>query len=233
MAYDLKPEEIRVLGVLIEKSLAVPEYYPMTLSAITAACNQKSNRDPITDYTESDVSAAIALLRRKQLADQAPPERNSRSIRFQHLSEQKFGWNAAQRALMCELMLRGPQTVVELRTHAARMTHLDSIDYARELLAELEQTDPPLVVEMEREPGKRERRFAQLLGGPPTIAQYSHNAPRVSHGGAAPTLSSSVSSGGAKVFVDPLEQRVAELEKTVAELSVKISRLVSELGGSS
>ncbi len=231
MAYDLKPEEIRVLGVLIEKSLAVPESYPMTLSAITAACNQKTNRDLITDYSESDVSAAIALLRRKQLADQAPPERNSRAIRFQHLSEQKFGWNAAQRALMCELMLRGPQTVGELRTHAARMTHLESLDYARELLAELEQTDPPLVVEMEREPGKRERRFAQLLGGPLTAAAYS-GAPQVLQSGATPRLSASESSGSAKAFVDPLEQRVTELEKTVAELSVKISRLVSELGGS-
>jgi len=165
MSFDLKPPAIRVLGVLLEKSLSQPAYYPMTLSAITAACNQKTNRDPVTSYSESEVGDALAALRRNQLASQAEPERNSRSIRFKHEIEARFDWNAAQRAIMAELMLRGPQTLGELRGRASRMTHLASTDYARELLAELEQADPPLVVERSREPGRSARRFAHLLGG--------------------------------------------------------------------
>lgn len=221
MSFDLKSEEIRVLGVLIEKSLALPEYYPMTLNAIVSACNQKNNRDPVVEYNESQVSAAISSLRRRQLVDQAPPERNSRAIKFQHTVERQFGWNAVKRAIMCELMIRGPQTLGELRTHAGRMTHLESTDYTRELLAELEKNDPPMVVEMEREPGKRERRFAQLLGGPPAITtlQFGPGAP------AGDEAMARGSAATASVLVDPMESRVAELERQVAELREKVNAL--------
>lgn len=165
MLFDLKPAAIRVLGVLLEKSLSQPAYYPMTLSAITAACNQKTNREPVTGYGESEVGDALSSLRRQQLALQAEPERNSRAIRFRHEIDGRFDWNAAQRAIMAELMLRGPQTVGELRGRASRMTHLASTDYARELLGELERADPPLVLELPRELGRSARRFIHLLGG--------------------------------------------------------------------
>lgn len=220
MSYDLKPEEIRVLGVLIEKSLALPEYYPMTLNAIVSACNQKNNRDPVVDYNESQVSAAVSSLRRRQLVDQAPPERNSRAIKFQHLADKHFGWNAVLRAIMCELMIRGPQTVGELRTHAGRMTHLESIEYTRELLAELEKASPPLVVEMEREPGKRERRFSQLLGGAPVYTAAQFGPAEVDAPGAQPSVGRP-----AAAFVDPMEARVSELEKQVAELRDRVNAL--------
>ncbi len=218
MAYDLRPDEIRVLGVLIEKQLAVPESYPMTLNSIVAASNQKSNRDPVVSFTDSDVSTAIATLRRRQLVDQAPPERNSRAIRFQHLADKHFGWNAAQRAIMCELMVRGPQTLGELRTHAARMTYLESLDYARELLGELERTDPPLVLEMEREPGRRERRFVHLLSGEPVLGEQS-----------APGMNQRQESADERrspvQYGDPLEDRLAALEKRVNELSERLTSL--------
>lgn len=213
MTYDLRPDEIRVLGVLIEKSLALPAYYPMTTNAITAACNQKNNRDPVTQYTESEVSAAISSLRRRQLVDQAPPERNSRAIRFQHLVEQRYQWNAATRAIMCELMIRGPQTPGELRSHAGRMTHLESTEYTREILSELERCDPPMVVEMALESGKRERRFAQLLGGPP--AQTATASAPVSHGAAAASQATFAVDSSR---LDELESRLSEVERQLAEL---------------
>ncbi|MCG8406677.1 MAG: YceH family protein [Phycisphaerales bacterium] len=218
MTMELKPEELRVLGVLIEKSLSQPAYYPMTLNAITNACNQKSNRDPVTSYDERVVSDAMATLRKKGLTDQAEPDRGSRAVRFRHKSEEHFGWNAAQRAIMAELMLRGPQTLGELRGRASRMTHLESQDYARELLKELENADPPLVVEMEREPGKSARRFAHLLGGEvqmPTV-----------HYGPEPVAAPTPSVAPAQSTASPdLESRVDKLEEEIANLRASLAGL--------
>jgi hypothetical protein len=166
MALVLKPHEVRVLGVLIEKSMALPQYYPMTLSAITAGCNQKNNRDPVLSLTEGEVGTALHELTQWQLVSQAPPEPGARANRFRHEVEKRLGWSSPQRAIMAELMLRGPQTLGELRTNASRMMRIDATDYVREVLGELERMDPPWVVELARQPGRRETRFAQLLGGP-------------------------------------------------------------------
>ncbi len=165
MAVTLTPQEARVLGVLIEKSLALPEYYPMTINAITTACNQKNNRDPITHYTEADVSTALHGLTRWQLASQAPPERNSRVNRFIHEVEKRFGWSTPQRAIMAELFLRGPQTVGELRTNASRMFKLEAIDYVNDLLTELQTSDPPFVAVLPRQAGQSAIRHGHLLCG--------------------------------------------------------------------
>lgn len=214
MIMELKQEELRVLGVLIEKSLSQPAYYPMTLNAINNACNQKTNRDPVTSYTEGVVSDAIATLRKKQLVDQAEPDRGSRAIRFRHKVEEHFGWNAAQRAIMAELMLRGPQTLGELRSRASRMTHLESQDYARELLKELEDADPPIIIEMDREPGKSARRFAHLLCGTVTGAiDVATVAPTVSESAVPVTTNPEL-----KVRVQKLEEEVANLRASLADL---------------
>lgn len=165
MAVTLTPQEARVLGVLIEKSLALPEYYPMTINAITAACNQKNNRDPVTHYTEADVATALHGLTRWQLVSQAPPDRNSRVNRFIHEVEKRFGWSTPQRAIMAELLLRGPQTVGELRTNASRMFRLEAIDYVNELLTELQTSDPPFVAVLPRQPGQSAIRHRHLLCG--------------------------------------------------------------------
>jgi hypothetical protein len=137
----------------------------MTLNAMTAACNQKSNREPIMQLAEAEVASALHGLQQWQLAGQAEPDRGSRVNRFKHQAEERFDWNAPQRALMAELILRGPQTLGELRSRASRMTRLEGIDYAREVLAELERADPPMVVELARQPGRSTTRFAHLLGG--------------------------------------------------------------------
>lgn len=209
-------DETRVLGVLIEKSLAQPAYYPMTVNAITNACNQKTNRDPITDLSESQVSRALSMLRTKGLTSQADPERNSRSVKFEHNIDSAFGWNAAQRALMAELLVRGPQTLAELKARASRMTHLESNDYARELLGELERADPPLVVEMEREPGRSARRFKHLLGD---IAPEGQAAPPQA---SSPVVEDTAGSDIAE-RLSKLEAEVAELRKEIAAMRGKQS----------
>lgn len=213
--------ELRVLGVLIEKSLTQPAYYPMTVNAITNACNQKTNRDPVTDYSEGDVSDALSTLRHKQWISQAEPERNSRSIKFRHCVEDRTDWNAAQRALMAELMLRGPQTIGELRSRASRMTHLGSQDYARDLLSELENREPPVVLEMEREPGKAARRFTHLLGAAVPKSETPAVSPSVRHDVGATERVAMVQPAASS----EIENRVAQLESDVAELKATIAAM--------
>ncbi len=217
----LRPDEIRVLGVLIEKSLSQPAYYPMTINAIVNAANQKTNRDPVTDYSESVISGAISSLRRRSLVREADPERGSRAVKFQHQVTEKFGWNAAQAALMAELMLRGPQTLAELKSRASRMTHLSSPEYARELLAELENANPSLVRELEREPGRTTRRFAQRLGGdrPAPSAGDAESA----HG-LHDTQRIQTTAEAARHDID-LATRVDRLEAEVARLRAEVQSL--------
>lgn len=217
MAIVLKPNEIRVLGVLIEKSMTTPEYYPLTLNAITLACNQKNNRDPVTSLTEGEVGAALHGLTQWQLASQADPDRGSRVNRFRHEVEKRFGWDSPQRALMAELMLRGPQTVGELKTRASRMTPLTAMDHLQEVLDGLRRCDPPLVTELPRQPGQSTTRFVQLLGG-----EVSSNAPA-----SAPVTAAAAPASSPKES-SSLEARVARLEEQVAEMGDRLRSLVGD-----
>lgn len=162
---ELKPIELRVLGVLIEKSMTNPDTYPITLNALTLGCNQKTNREPVMNVTEGEVAAALHELQNWRLASLGDTQRGARSNRFQHDVEKRFGWNAAQRAIMAELMLRGPQTLGELRARASRMAPLGDGPFLSELLKELQTCDPPMAVELSRLPGQSTTRWAQLLGG--------------------------------------------------------------------
>jgi uncharacterized protein len=223
MALTLKPVELRVLGVLIEKSLALPAYYPMTLNAVIAACNQKSNRDPVLELPEAEVAAALHQLQQWQLVSQAPPDRSSRANRFCHEVERRFGWNAAQRALMAELMLRGPQTVGELRARASRMTHLESPQYTHDLLKELMTTDPPMVVELPRRPGQSTTRFAQLLGGPVgTESAVEPAATCVAAVSAEACREPMAEASAMEARVETLEQEVANLQASLAGLRQRL-----------
>lgn len=217
MAIELNANEIRVLGVLIEKAMAVPQSYPMTLNSITAACNQKNNRHPVLTMPEGDVAAAVHTLQQWQLVTIAPPEPGSRSNKFRHEVEKRFGWSTPQKAIMAELMIRGPQTIGELRTNASRMTRLEATDYVREVLAELERMDPPMVRELSRQPGQSATRFAQLLGGP-----VADNVP--SHAGYASTTAPTHSAPHAPATsrLDELEAEVAALKADVASLREKL-----------
>ena len=205
MPIELNAIEIRVLGVLIEKSMTVPQYYPMTMNGITVGCNQKNNRDPVLSLTEGDVAAAVHSLQQWQLASIAPPEPGSRSNKFLHEVEKRLAWSTPQRAIMAELMIRGPQTLGELRTNATRMTRMDAIEYVREVLAELERLDPPMVCELPRQPGRSAVRFAQLLGGP--------------------VVDSAPSSVPAAVHTAPTNTTASRLDQLEADVAVMRSEL--------
>lgn len=165
MADVLTDIETRVLGALVEKQVTTPEYYPLTLNALTLACNQKNNRHPVTAYAEHEVAQAVESLREKNLAYVFYGS-TSRVPKYKHVMPEVLHLNAAETALMCVLLLRGPQTPGELRGNAARLYEFAGLDEVEQTLAGLISHDPdPLVARLARQPGQKEVRFAHLLSG--------------------------------------------------------------------
>ena len=157
--------EARVLGSLIEKQVTTPEYYPLTLNALTLACNQKNNRHPVTAYTENQVSDAVESLREKNLAYVFYGS-TSRVPKYKHVMPEVMHLNAAETALMCALMLRGAQTLGELRGNASRLHEFSTLEEVEQTLNGLiSREEEPLVVRLPRQPGQKEGRFAHLLSG--------------------------------------------------------------------
>jgi uncharacterized protein YceH (UPF0502 family) len=201
--------ELRVLGVLMEKSLAVPDSYPMTLNSIVLGANQKQNREPVTEYLESDVARALHALQVKNLVKLAPPAAGARANRFQHNVVEVFHWDKREQAIVAELMLRGRQTPGELRTHASRMTPLDDLPAVLAVLDALSKSQPPYVEELPREPGRSANRYRHLLWARDTRETVGDPSPVPTIQG-TPTMSDRPS---LDVRVAALEDRVAELEK--------------------
>lgn len=160
---ELPEIERRVLGVLIEKALTQSSAYPLTLNALVAGCNQKSNRDPEMDLDESSVFDAVESLRQAGLVSRVLPPPGSRSDRFKHEATQHYNWQTPQRAVMCELLLRGPQTMGELRTRAGRMHPFKTLDEVAQVVESLAQWDPPMVAALPRQPGQSAIRYMHLL----------------------------------------------------------------------
>jgi uncharacterized protein len=157
--------ETRVLGALVEKQVTTPEYYPLTLNALTLACNQKNNRNPVTAYSENDVAQAVESLREKNLAYVFYGS-TSRVPKYKHVMPEVLHLNAAETALMCVLMLRGPQTPGELRGNASRLHEFSGLDEVEQTLSGLISHEPdPLVARLARQAGQKEVRFAHLLLG--------------------------------------------------------------------
>jgi uncharacterized protein YceH (UPF0502 family) len=157
--------ETRVLGSLIEKQVTTPEYYPLTLNALTLACNQKNNRHPVTSYSEHQVADALESLREKNLTYVFYGS-TSRVPKYKHVMSEVMHLNHAETALMCVLMLRGAQTVGELRGSASRLHDFSSLEEVEETLNGLISREPePLVARVPRQPGQKEGRFAHLLSG--------------------------------------------------------------------
>jgi uncharacterized protein YceH (UPF0502 family) len=157
--------EARVLGALIEKDLATPEYYPLSLNALTNACNQKTNREPVTDYDDATVAAAIGRLRDKRLAA-AVSSAGSRVEKFAHRLADNFNFSSRELALLSVLLLRGPQTPGELRQRADRMHAFDDLEAVESTLNRLMEREPaPLVMRLPRAPGTKEARYAHLFSG--------------------------------------------------------------------
>ena len=157
--------ETRVLGSLIEKQITTPEYYPLTLNALTLACNQKNNRNPVTSYSENQVADGLESLREKNLTYVFYGS-TSRVPKYKHVMTEVMHLSHAEVALMCVLMLRGAQTLGELRGNASRLHDFSSLDEVETILNGLISRDPePLVARLPRQPGQKEGRFAHLLSG--------------------------------------------------------------------
>lgn len=162
----LTDEEARVLGSLLEKEAATPEHYPLTVNALRSACNQTSSRNPIVSYDESQVSAALAALRGKGLVRIVYSPSN-RAPKYRHIVDEALGLGGEGRAVICLLLLRGPQTVGELRTRSERLVALESLEGVEAVLEDLAGRPEPLAVRLARGAGQKESRYAQVLTGPP------------------------------------------------------------------
>jgi uncharacterized protein YceH (UPF0502 family) len=160
----LEPLELRVLGVLMEKELSTPEYYPLTLNALVNGCNQSSNRDPVVAVTEPAVAATIESLRERRLVIQVQGA-GSRVVKFGQRFAGDRNLALQEAAVFAELLLRGPQTPGELRSRCTRMYPFQALDEVEAALAMLAEAEEPLVVKLARAPGMKESRYAQLLGG--------------------------------------------------------------------
>jgi uncharacterized protein YceH (UPF0502 family) len=161
--------EVRVLGSLIEKQVTTPEYYPLTMNALTLACNQKNNRNPVTAFNETTVAEAVESLRAKNLVYVFYGS-NNRVPKYKHVMPEIFHLSHQELSLMCVLMLRGPQTVGELHQRTARLFDFRGLEEVEETLGLLISKEPEtLVVRLPRQPGQKETRFAQLLAGEVTV----------------------------------------------------------------
>ena len=164
MSIVLNETEARVLGSLVEKQLTTPEYYPLTLNALAAACNQKSNRDPVMSLDETAILAAIDSLRDKNLVYLYYGS-SSRTVKYKHMLPSVYEVEAPAVAVVALLLLRGPQTVGELRGRSDRLYPFSSLGEVQETLDELADRGEPLVFKLERQPGQKEARYAHLLSG--------------------------------------------------------------------
>lgn len=203
METPLDLHSVRVLGSLIEKEGTTPDSYPLTLNALTAACNQTSNRDPVLQLDEGEVAAALEDLSRRQLA-RGTLRSDSRVTRYRHLLAETLNLHPPEIAVLGVLMLRGPQTVGEIRTRTARLFEFPDLARVELTLQSLATLSEPLVVQLPRQPGQKEVRYAHLLSGEPQV-EASSPVPRPAAAGAASRI-------------DALERQVASLLTELADL---------------
>ena len=161
--------ETRVLGSLIEKDITTPDYYPLSLNALVNACNQKNNRDPVMTLDEESVRTALSSLQEKRLAGPAGGA-DSRVTKYEHRLQEVFNFDRREIAILCVLLLRGPQTPGELRSRTERMYHFDSLEDVVSTLDRLSQRDPPLAAILPRQPGTKESRYTHLFSGHPEVS---------------------------------------------------------------
>jgi len=210
MALILSPVEARALACLVEKSITTPDYYPLTLNALTAACNQKSNREPVMQLDEKDVVRALDSLREKKLA-WVVTTTGGRAPKYRHSLPDVYDLTPLQVAVLCELLLRGPQTAGELRTRAARLTALAEVGEVQTTLRELtEWAGSALAVRLPRQIGQREERYAHALCGAVPAAEAAPAQPA-----AEP----------ARVAVVAENERMAALEARVKALEAQHEQL--------
>jgi uncharacterized protein YceH (UPF0502 family) len=203
MPFDLHEVEVRVLGALVEKDMATPEYYPLSLNALVNACNQKSNREPIVNYDDATVSDALQLLRNRKLAF---VQTGDRVPKYGHRASETLNVNNRELAVLCALMLRGPQTLAELKTRTERMHAFDDLEAVEAALRHLGEKG--LAVQLQRQTGERELRWAHLISGDPVFV-------------AAPAAARPATAPG--IVNDGLAQRVAQLESEIEALKTQFA----------
>ncbi len=217
---DFTAEDVRVLGCLIEKELTTPDQYPLSTNSLRLACNQKTNREPVVDYREVDVDQAMLRLRQGGLARTVSGQ-GMRASKHRHVLGEAWGLDKQALAVLGVLMVRGPQTVGELRTRTDRAAGFESLAEVERVLAELSTRSPePLVIRLERRPGQKEERWAHLLLGD-DIDLSLLDAPRPAR---------VASGGGSGPGREELAARVGELERQLAALTARFGALCEQLG---
>ncbi len=216
MGLLLDAVEVRVLGALMEKEATTPDYYPMTLNALVSACSQKSSRDPVMALDETDVAGALDSLREKGLVARVSGA-GHRVVKYRHRTGEVFNFDRREQSVLCVLMLRGPQTVGELRARTDRMYRFDDRESVETTLNRLKEREEPLVATLPRRAGEKEPRHAHLLAGeadlPETDEAVAMPAP--------PTVHSSL---GARV--DQLEEELAGLRRDFEELRRRLEQVL-------
>lgn len=221
---QLSTVELRVVGSLVEKELATPQHYPLTLNALVAACNQTSNRDPVADYDEDSVEEAVTSAKGKGLVRFVHPSHGRSALRYRHELAEQLGLDERQLAIMAELVLRGPQTVGELRGRCVRMADVGTVADVEAELEALAARSEPLVIRVGRAPGQKEDRYAQLLG----VDAVAPSEPPARS--AAPTaVAGSRSEPGEGVSSD-LAESVAQLRSEVDGLRRDLDDLRRQVG---
>jgi hypothetical protein len=206
--------EARVLGSLVEKEVTTPDYYPLSLNALINACNQRSNREPVMDLDEDTVRLALRRLEDKQLGGRAR-NADSRVTKYEHWLGEAFNFSRAETALMCVLLLRGPQTPGELRGRTERMHRFEELTDVAAGLQKLMEREPSLVAVLPRQPGTKESRYAHLLSGKIDAAAFT-----------APVVYTPSAEGAEPdARIERLESEIAELRKEMAALRQKVDDL--------
>jgi len=205
--------ETRVLGSLTEKDITTPDYYPLSLNALVNACNQKNNRDPVMNLDETAVREALNSLQEKRLAGPASGA-DSRVAKFEHRMQEVFNFDRREIAVVCVLLLRGPQTPGELRGRTDRMYHFEALEDVVSTLDRLAHREPPLVAILPRQPGTKESRYAHLFSGEVPEASVAR----------APSPATAGSSDES-----PAPDRISHLEAEVARLRYELSDVQQQL----
>ena len=237
----LAAEEARVLGSLVEKELTTPDQYPLTLKAVLAACNQASNRDPVVDYDEGTVITALDSLKAQRLIRFVLPSHGRTAVRYRHVLDEALGLDARQAALLAVLMLRGPQTLGELRARTERMANFDGLDEIDHALRFLAAVADPLTMSLGRRPGQKEERWATLLIAPPrsgpatapapTAPRAGENSGALDRIGSAPDPRNDGDRPVADDTLGSLRSEIAALRAEVVDLRRDLDDLRRSLGG--